>query len=156
MKPLLLTAGLAAVTVQAATVTTSMPVQIIIQNACAITIAPTLLDFGAVGVLSANFDNASTMSVTCTTAAPYNIGLGGGASTNVAARTMTAGGNFVGYELYQDTARTLLWGDTVGTDTLAGTGNGSAQVVTVYGRVPPQATPLAGTYLDTVAVTVTY
>lgn len=45
---------------------------------------------------------------------------------------------------------------TIGTDTLAGTGNGNVQNLTVYGRVPPQATPAAGVYTDTVAITVTY
>lgn len=161
MKPLLMTAamvaaGLTVTGAQAGTVTANMPVQIIIQNACAITVAPTLLDFGTQGVLNANFDSTSDMSVTCTTGAVYDIGLNGGASGSVAARTMTNGTAFVGYQLYQEAGRTTVWGDTVGTDTQQRTGTGTVEVVTVYGRVPPQTTPIAGTYLDTVLVTVTY
>ncbi|RUY19730.1 spore coat U domain-containing protein, partial [Mesorhizobium sp. M7A.F.Ca.US.001.04.2.1] len=57
---------------------------------------------------------------------------------------------------YRDTGRTQPWGITVGTDTVAGTGNGNVQNLTVYGRVPPQTTPAAGVYTDTVAITVTY
>ena len=49
-----------------------------------------------------------------------------------------------------------MWGTTIGTDTVTGTGNGTAQAITVYGRVPPQTTPPAATYNDTVNVTVTY
>lgn len=161
MKPFILTAamiaaGLTVANVQAATVTNNMPVQIIIENACEISVAPTMLDFQTHGVLSTNIDNTSTMSVTCTTDAVYNIGLNGGASGSVAARTMTDGTDFVGYQLYQEAGRTTVWGDTVGTDTQQRNGTGTAEVITVFGRVPVQTTPPAGTYLDTVLVTVTY
>ena len=161
MKPTLLiaamvAAGLSFSTAQSATVTANMPVQIIIQNACEITLAPTLLDFGTHGVLSANIDSSSVLTVTCTTGALYDIGLNGGASGDINARTMTNGTDFVGYQLYQEAARTTVWGNTVGTDTATKVGTGTVQQFAVYGRVPPQPTPSAGTYLDTVTVTVTY
>jgi spore coat protein U-like protein len=149
--------GLAASTAQAATVTNTMPVRIVIQNACNVTAtAPTTLDFGTQGPLVANVDQTSTITVLCTTSAPYNVGLDGGLTGTVAARKMMNGVVPVFYELFRDSSRTLNWGNTVGTDTLAGTGNGTSQALPVYGRVPPQTTPAAGTYLDTVAVTVTY
>jgi len=161
IKPRLLTttmvvAGLTFASAHAATVTDTMPVTITIENACEISTSPTTLDFGTQGVLSSNVDSTSTLSVTCTTSAPYNIGLDGGASGNVNARTMTDGTDFVGYQLYQEAARTNVWGDTIGTNTVASSGTGSAQQFTVYGRVPPQTTPPAGTYNDSVTVTVTY
>lgn len=148
--------GLSHSVVHAQTVTDNMPVTIVIENACEISTAPTTLDFGTTGVLSANIDSTSTLSVTCTTDAPYNIGLGGGGSNDITARVMTNAGNTVGYQLYQEAARTTVWGETVNTDTVADVGNGTAQPITVYGRVPPQATPPAGTYNDTVTVTATY
>ncbi len=46
--------------------------------------------------------------------------------------------------------------DHAGTVTVSGTGTGSAQNQTGYGRVPPQATPAAGTYTDTITATVTF
>ena len=49
-----------------------------------------------------------------------------------------------------------MWGNTVSTDTVAGTGNGSGQSYTVYGRIPAQTTPAPGNYADTITVTVTY
>ena len=36
------------------------------------------------------------------------------------------------------------------------TGSGVSQSFTVYGRVPAQSTPAAGSYTDTIKVTVTY
>lgn len=167
MKPLPQVLGAAAVAAvaalaispaaDAATVTNTFQVKITIANACDVTTtAPTNLDFGSQGVLAANVDQTSTITVTCTTSAPYNIGLNGGGSGNVNARVMTAGTNNVSYQLYQDSGRTTVWGNTVGTDTVSSTGTGSAQPFTVYGRVPPQTTPPAGSYTDTITVTVTY
>jgi spore coat protein U-like protein len=49
-----------------------------------------------------------------------------------------------------------VWGNTVGTDTVAATGSGAAQSYTVYGRITAQTTPAPGTYTDTITVTVTY
>ena len=65
---------------------------------------------------------------------------------------MNAGTNYVPYELYRNSARTQVWGQTIGTDTASGTGTTTYQV---YGRVPSLAYP-AGNYSDTVLVTVDY
>jgi hypothetical protein len=46
-------------------------------------------------------------------------------------------------------------GNTTG-HTVGGTGTGSSQALTVYGRVASQTTPSAGSYSDSVVVTVTY
>ena len=74
----------------------------------------------------------------------------------MAVRKMTSGGNTVNYSLYSDSGRTTVWGNTVGTNTVAATGNGAAQSYTVYGRVTAQTTPAPATYTDTITVTVTY
>jgi spore coat protein U-like protein len=62
----------------------------------------------------------------------------------------------VSYELYRNSARTQRWGNTLNSDTVIGSGTGGTQNLTVYGRVPAQTTPSAGTYNDTITVTVTY
>jgi len=141
-----------------ATATTTFQVQITIQSSCIINSASTL-DFGTQGLLSANVDATSTISVQCTSSTAYTISLnaGTGAGATVAARKMTdAGSNTVTYSLYRDASRTLVWGQTIGTDTVAGTGNGSAENYTVYGRVPSQTTPAPNSFADTITVTVTY
>lgn len=142
----------------AAVATGNMTVRITITAECKVQTASDL-DFGSKGVIDANVDQTSTIGVQCTSGQTYNVGLsaGAGAGATVALRKMTGpGAATVNYALYRDTGRTQPWGVTVGTDTVAGTGNGNVQNVTVYGRVPPQATPAAGVYTDTVAITVTY
>lgn len=72
-------------------------------------------------------------------------------------RRMVSAGRYVVYGLYQDAARSKPWGTNTGSgETLSGTGTGLTQSHTVYGRVAPQSAPPAGTYTDTVVVTVTY
>jgi len=115
------------------------------------------IDFGNRGVLSANLDQNGQVSVNCSPSTPYVVALGpGGANAGPTARRMTKGAEFITYGLYRDTARTLPWGDTSGTNTLGGTGSGITQNLPVYARIPPQNTPTPGTYSDTIVVTVTY
>ena len=143
----------------AATATTTFGVQITITNACTI-VSSTNMSFGSVGVIgAAGVDATGTITVQCTQSAPYNIGLSAGTGTGatVASRLMTSGAsNTVGYSLYQDAGHSLVWGTTISTDTVAGTGSGASQAITVYGHVPSQSTPPAATYNDTITVTVTY
>ena len=57
------------------------------------------------------------------------------------------------YSLFSDAARTVNWGQTPGTDTVAGTGTAAAQVITIYARLPAQY-PSPGSYADTIVATV--
>jgi spore coat protein U-like protein len=127
-----------------------------ISNLCNVSAAT--LNFGSTINLTATVDQSSTIQAQCTNSTPYNIGLnaGTGAGATVAARKMTSGGSMINYSLYRDAARSLVWGTTIGTNTISATGNGSSQNHTVYGRVPVQTTPDPGTYSDTINVTVTY
>ena len=148
--------GLSAVA-KAGSTTTTFTSQITIAAACAINSASSL-NFGTQGMLVANVDQTSTIQVVCTNTTPFTIGLDAGTASGatVATRKLTSGGNTVNYALYSDAAHTTIWGNTVSTDTVAGTGAGSAQNFTVYGRVPPQAAPAPGNYSDTITVTVMY
>jgi spore coat protein U-like protein len=143
---------------QAAQTSTTMGVSIIINTGCAV--SASALNFGTASTLTSPIDATTTVSTTCTDSAPYKIGLdaGSGASATVANRLMTGpSAATVAYTLYQDSARTTVWGNTEGTDTVAGTGTGNAQSFTVYGRVfGPQSSPAPGGYADTVNVYVYY
>ena len=138
------------------TATTTFNVTATVPTTC--TVAANNLNFGTAGVLAANTDASTTLSPTCTSGTPYNVGLDGGLSgaTDPTQRKMTNGAAFVLYGLFRDAARSLPFGNTIGTNTLAGTGSGLAQSATVYGRIAPQATPSPGTYNDTIVVTLTY
>ncbi|MGN6729521.1 MAG: Csu type fimbrial protein [Rhodanobacteraceae bacterium] len=123
------------------------------------TVNAATLDFGTpVGVLTSAIPGTSTINVQCVVGTPYSVGLDGGQNSgnNINARKMVLGGNSVSYQLYSDSARTQVWGNTANTDTVQGTGTGNPQSLTVYGKVPPQPTPPAGTYNDIVVVSVTY
>jgi spore coat protein U-like protein len=141
----------------AATVTQNITVSLTLQAECKIQ-ATTNLSFGTNGVIDTNRDATSTMDIQCTDTTPYtislNAGTGSGASTTV--RKLTSGGNTADYALYRNAARNQIWGNSIGTDTVAATGNGTIQQHTIYGRMPPQDTPAPGAYSDTVQITVTY
>ncbi|WP_095203192.1 Csu type fimbrial protein [Mesorhizobium carmichaelinearum] len=116
------------------------------------------IDFGSNGILGANVDATGGVSITCTPGTPYTVSLSNGTTGSApTARKMSKGAETVTYGLYKDNARSQVWGDaaTPGS-TVAGSGGGAAQNLTIYGRVPAQTTPSAGVYTDTVVVTVTY
>src|SRR2546429_1541701 len=108
---------------QAATAIGAFNVTVTIAATCVVTNA-TILDFGTQGVLAANVDVPSTINVTCTNTTPYNIGLDKGVNgASVTTRQMkSAGPALINYSLFSDAGRTVNWGNTVGTDTVAATG----------------------------------
>lgn len=141
--------------VEAATATTTFSVTATVTATCLI--SATSLAFGSyTGALATA---TATVSVTCTNTTPYNVGLDPGTSSGATAtaRKMTGpSGALLGYGLYQDSAHSIVWGNTVGTNTVTGTGNGSAQALTVYGQVPAGQYVTPGAYTDTITATVTY
>lgn len=136
---------------------TQVPFTAAATNVKSCTVTASDLNFGAVASLSSNLDVDGSASVTCTNQTPYRVLLDDGLTgTGPTSRRMTLGGNHVTYGLYRDAARTLAWGDNSGVNSLSGTGSGNAQTIDIYGRVPPQTIPPAGTYSDTIVITVEY
>jgi len=128
-------------------------------------ISASTLDFGPTGLnlATAAVDAAGTITATCTLGANYslslNVGQGSGATMAQRRLTRSGGPGTLIYGLYRNAARNLLWGDgSAGSGTQAGTGGGVnvANTHTVYGRLPAQTVPPAGSYSDTITVTVTY
>jgi len=142
-------------TAAAATATATMSVTATVVATCVLSATP--LAFG--NYTGVQTDSTATLSITCTNTTPYNVGLGVGLSTGatVTTRKMTGPASAtLAYALFSDTARTVNWGMTVPTDTVAGTGTGSVQSLTVYGRVAAGLYVAPGAYTDTVTATVTY
>lgn len=141
----------------AQTATDEFEVRITIRAECQIVSAQDL-DFGSVGVLSAATNATATLNVACSNTTPYYIGLneGLGATATTTVREMTGGAETINYRIFRDAGRTINWGNANGIDTASGIGNGASQPYTLYGQVPAQTTPTAGTYTDTVTVTVTF
>lgn len=147
-------------------------VQLIVGTGCTITNGSTSGGVNTFGSLTfgnyTNLDNVidgrslgsaggNSFGVQCSNGTNYNIALNTGANANGSQRRMQNAGAFVTYNLYQDSARSVPWGDGGGSGAvLTGTGTGSPQEMIVYGRVPAQTTPTPGTYLDTVQVTINW
>jgi spore coat protein U-like protein len=139
-----------------ATVTSTFDVQVLLTESCTIdSPTTTVLDFGNPAGLSANVDQVLGLLVTCTNGTDFDVALNNGLNLNRSMR-LGATGNYVDYELYTDNTFATPWPSTVGTPPYAFTGTGAQQTVDIFGRIPPQATPLAGTYTDTIQVTLTY
>ena len=101
---------------------------------------------GAVNV-KCTFDTAWTASA--------NAGLGTDAT--ITTRKMQSGTDSLNYSLFTDTAGTTLWGDGTTGSTIGGTGTGQFVATNITGVIPANQTTLrAGSYADTVTVTVNY
>jgi spore coat protein U-like protein len=147
--------GVAPLSAVAATNTTTFAVTATVQATCLVSATP--MAFGTYTGSAAT--STSTISVTCTNTTPYNVGLNAGTATGatVTARKMSGPNSAVlAYSLTSDSAHSVNWGQTVGTDTVAGSGNGSAQALTVYGQVAGGQYVNPGAYADTITATVTY
>lgn len=153
--PGLLVASQAAVATT--TATSSFQTKLTINASCAINSASNL-DFGQSGLLTSATNGSSALSVSCSKTTPFTVSLDGGSTAggNTTTRLMTNGSETVAYKIYSDSARSTNWGDTAGTDTVAGTGTGSSQTLNIYGQVEAQGTPAPGNYADTVTLTLTY
>jgi spore coat protein U-like protein len=103
-------------------------------------------------------DANSAITVTCTLDILYNIGLDGGTGVGgtIAMRKMMRGAEALNYSLYRDAARLLVWGNSVGADTVAGFGTGIPVAHAVYSRIPAKQAVHRGAYVDTITVTLTY
>jgi len=148
--------GLASTPAFAVTQTTTFTVTATVQGTC--TIAATNLAFGIYTgtVLPAT----STVTINCNGGTLYNVGLDAGQSGGTVTTRKMKGQftttNVLGYGLWTNTGHTANWGNTIGTDTVTGTGSGAAQPLTVYGQIPAGTPPNPDSYSDTILATVTY
>jgi spore coat protein U-like protein len=125
---------------------------------CSIT--TTAVAFGVYDPVVANsttpLDGTGSVIVTCTKGAGTRIDLNNGGNFSGGTRRMTAGaGNFLTYQLYQNTGRTTAWGSggSAG-QTVAGAPGKAPRTFTVFGRVPAGQDVSAGSYTDTVVATI--
>ncbi|WP_244071595.1 spore coat U domain-containing protein [Nitrosomonas sp. PY1] len=145
------------INVRAATTTTTFAVTATVLTVCGVVATP--LVFGNYNPSDTNdLDAANIATVTCTVGTSYNLGLdaGTGAGATVTTRKLTSGTDLLNYSLYQDPARTNIWGNTIGTNTLSATAGLVPTVHNVYGRIFKEQVIPAGIYTDTITVTITY
>ena len=129
------------------------------QNTATCNVAVTAMNFGTIAGLTTAQATSNQIAITCTNGAAYSVGLNNGANggTAPANRFMaSSSAQKLSYGIFKDASHLQGWGSTVGVDVLTGTGNGAAQNLSAYALMPAQGSPAAGTYSDTVVVTVNY
>jgi spore coat protein U-like protein len=121
------------------------------------------VSFGAYNVYSASpVDSTGSMTYLCHTgiASFVTIDISTGSSGVYTARTMKKGASSLVYNLYSTAARTgNPWGDGTSNTTRYGpvlVVLGASTTLTVYGRIPALQNVAAGSYSDTVVVTITF
>lgn len=99
------------------------------------------------------------VSVTCSNSAPYNVdfsaGMGFGATAAIR-QMIGSGAALPGYALSSSPRCIVNRGHTAGTDTMAGTGNGAAQVLVDQSQISEGQYVAPGAHADSIIVTVTY
>ena len=111
--------------------------------------------FGSYDVFSAQaLDGTGNVSVNCSPSAGYTVSLSSGGGS-YSQRQMASANDVLNYNLYTSASRSTVWGDSTGGTSTVG-GNGESANHTVYGRIPAGQNRKAGSYGDTIIVTVTF
>jgi spore coat protein U-like protein len=142
---------------QSQTAETTFRVTARVNAVCEVT--ATDLAFGAYTAQAGTpLQGVTLLRATCTPGSTYNLGLNEGTSpgATVNQRKMASGANALNYQLYSDSARNTIWGNTPGTNTVTGVGTGLAVDHTVFGAVPAAQVVPAGDYADTITVRIYY
>jgi spore coat protein U-like protein len=144
----------------AGTDTQNMAVSANISASCSVAPAPLAFGTALLPLTSTTtaVNSTSIASVTCSTASPYTLNINGGLTPGSyvggATRAMKFGAILLPYEVYTDAAHLDPFAAAAGP---SGTGTGTGtSTVTIYGQIPAQPTPTAGTYTDTLAVVINY
>jgi spore coat protein U-like protein len=119
------------------------------------TVSTTDLSFGAYDVFSSSpLDTTATLTLECSGVLPAdNITL----DLTPGPHALTAGAAHLAYGMYRDADRTVPFGDGTGGSAHYGPVNPAATAdIPVYGRISAHQDVPAGTYTDTIVVTVNY
>ena len=149
--------------VVAASIVTIATLLMLVPEALAVcSISTTGVNFGNYDPSAAS-PNDSTGSVTyrCNQKNAITISLNSGTWGNIAQRKMrSVSGDELLYNLYKDPARTVVWGNA-GSQLYSdpdplGRGAGDAVTVSIYARILPLQDVGAGTYSDSITVTINW
>lgn len=145
------------------------PAHALCVGVCSCGVTTSNLLFGNINPLqSSNTDSTGSVTVSCGGVVgllvPVTVDLSKGSGTSFANRSMGSGANRLRYNIYADSARTQVFGDTTnstvdggGFISLNALGLGPTVTVNLYGRVwGSQTTVVPGTYADSLTVTLTY
>jgi spore coat protein U-like protein len=132
-------------------------------QSCSLTAgSSTLVDFGAYTSISGTADALGTLNLNCTPGilglpVSYSIAFGAGSAGSFNPRKFTGAAGTLNYNLYRDPTRLLVWGDgsATGAARQSGVCAGACSIL-VYGRLFGGQAASAGTYSDSVLVTLEF
>lgn len=129
------------------------------------TVSATGVNFGVYNPLSGTPDDATgTVTMTCNLLVglfnSWTVALSTG-NGSYSPRRLKNGANSLNYNLYTSAAHSSVWGDGSGSTTLVSDQallviGANINTYTVYGRIPAGQDAAAGSYTDTIVVTVNY
>lgn len=125
------------------------------ENSCAV-VGVNTLDFGSIISLNQPIYGQTSIQLKCPTNTALKVGLDTGLYASGTQRRMTNAGQFIQYDLYQDSAYSIPWG-TSDNSVLKLDTYQPVFTIPVYGRILPQNQNLkAGEYRDTITIKLTY
>ena len=129
-------------------------------HAVSCTVSTTSMAFGSYNVFStAPIDSTASLVIRCDGGVKtMSISISRGSAATFA-RQMLKGAEALLYNLYRDAARTLIWGDGSSgtqTDIESSIPKNTDIPLTVYGRISAGQDVSAGSYTDSVTVTINY
>jgi len=152
--------GLSA-TSYAATQTGTMTVSTSVAVSCTVGVTQDISFAGYDTTATDDLDATGILRSTCTNGGAAKITLGQGAGGHESStatnpvRQMKNGAGKLRYNLFTDNGHSAVWGDTADTGK-AITGTGASITTNVYARITKNQAVIAGTYNDSIAVTLTY
>ena len=124
------------------------------------TISITSVTFGSYNVFTvAHTDSAGSVTYRCSGNANVMVTITTGQSGTFSPRRLANGAQQLAYNLFIDAARSVVWGDgSAGTQTHTQNNvpNNTNVTVNVYGRIPAAQDVTAGSYADSVSVTINF
>lgn len=146
-----------------AATTADVAISATVVSSCSITALP--VAFGDYDALSATADDATgSVAVSCSVGSNPVIWLGQGLNADTGSsavapirRMVNGGTNYLGYQLFQDSSRTTVWGaDNSSAPAAAEAVDLDPVTSTIYGRIPINQLSTVGAYSDTVVATVNF
>ncbi|WOI58437.1 spore coat U domain-containing protein [Palleronia sp. LCG004] len=141
--------------ISASAQTSELTVTAVVANEC--TINATTLDFANLNLgASTTEQSPGLVEVVCTAASPVTVTVDGGDNQATGVRRMSNGsGGFVPYSIFTGIGRAtpIGIGGTILSDTLA---SATPRNLLIYGLVPGSTVYPAGSYSDTLTVTLSY
>lgn len=135
------------------------------------TVSSSGMSFGVYTPLAPSpLDVTGSISVNCTrfifdpTSIAYTVALSSGGGGSFTPRVLTTSGGVLNYNLYTNAAHSIVWGDGGGgSQTVNGTvafrnffDFSQSSIETIYGRIDAGQDAAAGSYGDSIVITVTY